>query len=95
MTLATPFAAPAPAAIVAATAVELPPLRRGPLPARDGRLDDLGAVVAATRAGGADLVIDDEHQSDRSQENRQPAPAAGCMSALRARGGALAVELES
>lgn len=93
--------------IAAAAAVELPPsppawvvlMRRGPLRARDGRrwrLDDLEAVIAATRAraGSTDLVVDYEHQSDRSQENGQPAPAAGWMPELRARGGALEARVE-
>lgn len=57
-------------------------LPAGAIEARDGRRwlnDDAEAVAAATRAraGGADLVIDYEHQTDHAPANGAPAPAAG------------------
>ncbi len=66
----------------------------GRLDARDGRrwrLTDAGGVVAATRAraGSTDLAIDFEHQTKYSRENGQPAPAAGWITELQARAGAV------
>ena len=62
-------------------------LPAGELHARDGRRwshEDPAAVLAATRerAGGIDLVIDYEHQTDYARENGQSAPAAGWMREL-------------
>ena len=87
---------------IAAAAVEIPAgapewimlMPAGRLDARDGRrwrLTDADAVVAAThaRAGSTDLVIDYEHQTKYSSENGQPAPAAGWITELEARAGAL------
>lgn len=58
---------------------------------RDGRgpylLADPQAVIAATLAhqGGADAPIDYDHQTYRSAENGQPAPAAGWFKEFQAR----------
>ena len=90
--------------IARAFTVEVPPpeggegwillLPAGVLAARDGRRwthDDPAAVLAATRAraGGTPLVIDYEHQTDWSEKNGQPAPAAGWIHEVEVRDGAL------
>lgn len=49
------------------------------------RLTDAQAVVAASRALGQDLVIDYEHQTARTKQNGQPAPAAGWVTELAIR----------
>lgn len=61
----------------------------GTLEARDGRawrLDDPHAVIAATvrYAGKTELPIDFDHQTDFSQENGRPAPAAGWIKRFEA-----------
>ena len=66
----------------------------GELNARDGRrwrLTEAGAVVNATRAaaGGLDLPIDFEHQTQLSARNGQSAPAAGWRAHSRFPGHAL------
>ena len=101
--------APADPDETASCAVELPAgdklpawvvlMRAGEVVARDGRrwrLTDPEAVVAATRAqaGTTDLVVDYEHQTQHSAGNGQPAPAAGWIRELRARGGAIEARVE-
>ena len=93
---------------VAACFVELPAgdppewvmlMPAGDLDARDGRrwrLDDAAAVIEATRrhAGATDLVLDYEHQTEYSETNGQPAPAAAWIRGLEARAGAIWARLE-
>lgn len=67
------------------TVIKLMPL--GDIAASDGRkwkLTDAEAVVAAS-AAEIDLVIDYDHQTDFTQKNGQPAPAAGWITKLDAR----------
>ena len=72
----------------------IPLIPAGELLASDGRRwthDDAATVLVATRerAGGTDLVMDYEHQTDLASENGQPAPVAGWIRELDARDGAL------
>ena len=53
------------------------------------RNPDAEAVVAATRGLGLDLAIDYDHQGERSRDNGQPAPAAGWITRVFARAGAV------
>ena len=68
--------------------VHLLPL--GVMKARDGRTFDLAnpdAVVQVFNAGGVDLPVDYEHQSERAEaRNSGPVPAAGWIKALQVRG---------
>ena len=89
----------------AATSSELPAgasapsevllLPAGDIPTRphDGRAPwrnaDADAVVAATRELSLDLPIDYEHQTERSAQNGQAAPAAGWIKRVFARDGAV------
>jgi phage I-like protein len=58
---------------------------------RDGRswLNDPAAVIAAFNAGGRDLVIDTEHSTEIRAPHGDPAPAAGWITALESRSGAV------
>lgn len=60
---------------------------------RDGQRWTMNAVAVAAqsakRAAGADVVIDYEHQTERSARNGLPAPAAGWIREFAARDGAL------
>lgn len=71
--------------------VELMPA--GAFTPRDSRAawrnDDPDAVVAASRALNMDLPVDYEHQTDLAPENGQPAPAAGWITELQVRAGAI------
>ena len=71
--------------------VELLPA--GPeVPGRDGRrwrLDDAAAVAQASLDGARDLPIDWEHATSRKAPLGDPAPAAGWITRLEARNGAL------
>ena len=94
----------------AATAAELPAgadapreillLPAGEIPTRphDSRAPwrnpDADAVVAATRELGSDIAVDFEHQTQRSETNGQPAPAAGWIKRVFARDGAVWGEVE-
>ena len=94
----------------AATAAELPSGAEAPreillLPAGDiptrphdarepWRNPDADAVVAATRELGQDIAIDYEHQTQRSEQNGQPAPAAGWIRRVFARDGAVWGEID-
>ena len=94
----------------AATAAELPAgtdapreillLPAGDIPTRphDSRAPwrnpDADAVVAATRELGQDIAIDYEHQTQRSETNGQPAPAAGWIRRVFERAGAVWGEVE-
>ena len=62
---------------------------RGPFEVRDP-----GAVVAATRALRLDLPIDYEHQSLHAPDNGQPAPAAGWIREVFAKGGEIWARVE-
>ena len=57
--------------------------------ARDGRTFDLAnpdAVVQVFNAGGVDLPVDYEHQSERAEaRNSGPVPAAGWIKSLQVR----------
>ncbi len=65
--------------------------------AHDGRMpvinpdpdDVVGATMALRGAGGVDLVVDYEHQTQLAQWNGQPAPAAGWIERVFARDGAV------
>jgi len=65
--------------------------------AHDGRMpvinpdpdDVVGATMALRGTGGVDLVVDYEHQSQLSQWNGQPAPAAGWIDRVFVRDGAV------
>lgn len=94
----------------AATAAELPAgtdapreillLPAGEIPTRPHddrapwRNPDADAVVAATRELGLDIAIDYDHQTQRAEQNGQPAPAAGWIKRLVARDGAVWGEVE-
>lgn len=68
----------------------------GPIDAADGRKWRLADPVAVADASAAaiDLVIDYEHQTDRSGKNGQPAPAAGWIKAIEARADGLWARVE-
>ncbi|MDE2904496.1 MAG: hypothetical protein OXQ28_00260 [Acidobacteriota bacterium] len=94
----------------AATAAELPAgtdapreillLPAGDIPTRPHdprapwRNPDADAVVAATRELGLEIAVDYEHQTQRAEQNGQPAPAAGWIKRVFARGGAVWGEVE-
>lgn len=89
---ATPFG---PIELLTAGATEPPEWVRFMAPglnkARDGRaftVDDPDRIVQLSNAykGKIDLLVDYEHQFDRAAQNGQPAPAAGWIKELSARG---------
>lgn len=55
---------------------------------------DADAVVAASREGSTDLVVDFEHQTQLAPRNGQPAPAAGWIKRLFARDGEVWAEVD-
>ncbi|MDE0717156.1 MAG: hypothetical protein OXH64_04355 [Rhodospirillaceae bacterium] len=57
-------------------------------------MPDPAAVVAATAALGLDLPIDYEHQTQLSEVNGKPAPAAGWIKRVFERAGAIWAEVE-
>ena len=71
----------------------------GAISCNDGRkfeIKDAAAVVAASkqRAAGLDLPIDYEHQVEYAPENGQPAPAAGWIKNIEARGDGIYGQVE-